>query len=168
MLLIRIIFSLVLFYPVFSHADELTEQKKADIKTLMEMTGSTKIAMQFADTASQNIFHTLKMARPDIPERVLTIFHKELLKLFEEKIHAPDGMMERLIPIYARHFTAAEIKELLAFYNTRVGRKSIETLPMIFKESMAVGQEWGQSLAPEINRRVEDVLKKEGIDFPKK
>jgi hypothetical protein len=41
-------------------------------------------------------------------------------------------------------------------------------VPKIVGESMAIGQTWGQSLGPEINRRVEAILKKEGIEIPRK
>jgi hypothetical protein len=40
--------------------------------------------------------------------------------------------------------------------------------PKIVGESMAIGQAWGQSLGPEINRRVEAILKKEGMEIPRK
>jgi hypothetical protein len=154
--------------PILSHADELTAQKRDDIKTLIVTTGGTNIAVQFGSALSQNLAKTLKAARPDIPERVFTVINKELITLFEERIDAAGGMVERVIPIYDKYFTHSEIRELLAFYQTNIGRKTIDVLPKIVSESMVIGQAWGQSLAPEINRRVEATLKKEGIVIPRK
>jgi uncharacterized protein len=154
--------------PVLSHADELTAQKKEDIRKLIATTGGTKIAVQFAGALTQNLAKTLKAARPDVPERVFTVINSELIALLEERMNTPGGMVDRVIPVYDKHFTHSEIRELLAFYQTNIGRKAIDVLPKIIGESIAIGQAWGQSLGPEINRRVEAILKKEGIEIPRK
>ena len=39
-------------------------------------------------------------------------------------------------PIYARHFTIAELKELTAFYRTAIGAKSIREMPLVMGEFM--------------------------------
>jgi len=154
--------------PILTHADDLTPEKKDDIRKLMVTTGGTRIAVQFAGAVTQGMAKTLKAARPDIPERVFTVLNQELIALFEERMNAPDGMVDRVIPIYDKYFTHSEIKELLAFYQTGVGRKAVDVLPKVVAEAMVAGQIWGQSLGPEINRRVAAVLKKEGIELPRK
>lgn len=159
---------LLMLCPLHSHADELTAQKRDDIKKLMVTTGGTKVAIQFAGAISQNLAKALKAARPDIPERVFTVINGELITLLEERMNAPGGMVDQMIPVYDKYFTHPEIRELLAFYQTNIGRKAIDVLPKIVGESMAIGQTWGQSLGPEINRRVEAILKKENIEIPRK
>lgn len=159
---------LLVLCPTLSHADELTAQKTNDIRKLIVSTGGTKIGVQFAGAVTQNLSTTLRKARPDIPERFFTVLHKELVTLFEERMNAPGGMVERVTPIYAKHFTHPEIKELLAFYQTSIGQKAIDVLPRVVAESMVAGQAWGESLAPEINRRVAATLKREGIELPRK
>jgi hypothetical protein len=52
-------------------------------------------------------------------------------------------------PIYARHFTAAELKELTAFYGTPIGQKALKVLPLVTGEFM-------QALVP----RLEEVQRK--------
>lgn len=144
-------------------ADELTSAKRSDIKRLMEMTGSTNIAKQFAAAISQQMFRTLKAARPDIPDRALAIIDRELLVLFSERLSAPGGLVDEVIPVYDKYFSHAEIQELIAFYQTPVGRKAILVLPKVVNDSMLAGQRWGQSLGPEIQKRVTDALKKDGM-----
>ena len=51
-----------------------------------------------------------------------------------------DELIAEIIPLYARHFTAAEIKQLAAFYKTPVGVKMISTMPKVMNESMQIGQ----------------------------
>jgi len=165
-MLTRLFCLLLLILPISSQADELTQKKREDITKLLVTTGGTKIGVQFANAVTENLSKTLKAARPDIPDRVFTVLNQEMMSLMQEKMNAPGGMIDLVIPIYDKHFTHADIKELLAFYQTRIGRKSIEVLPMVVSESMQVGQSWGQSLGPEIAQRVDAVLKKEGIQMP--
>jgi hypothetical protein len=144
-------------------AEELTNAKRSDIKRLMEMTGSVNVAKQFAAAISQQMFRTLKAARPDIPDRALTIIDRELLALFSERLAAPGGLVDQVIPVYDKYFTHAEIQELIAFYQTPVGRKAILVLPKVVNDSMLAGQRWGQSLNPEIQKRVMEALKRDGV-----
>lgn len=149
-----------------ARADELTPEKRADIRKLTEMTGAGKMAVQFADAMGQSTARTLKAARPDVPERVFAVINDELLALIQERMDTPGGLIDRVIPIYDRYFTHAEIKDLLAFYQTATGRKIVGVMPKVVSESFAAGQDWGKSLAPEIQRRVLATLKREGIEVP--
>lgn len=99
------------------------------------------------------MFQILKAARPDIPNRALTVIETELISLLSEKIPEPGGLLEMTIPIYGKHFTHAEIRELLAFYETPIGKKAVRVLPEALSEGMITGQQWGKKLGPEINER---------------
>jgi hypothetical protein len=157
------VLALSLWYGPPARGDELSPAKAADIKRLLDVTGSAKIGLQFATALSEQMFRNLQAARPDIPDRALTVMQQELIALLSEKIPAPGGLMDQLVPIYATHFTHEEIKELLAFYRTPVGMKAVATLPQVLRESMEVGQRWGQALGPEIQRRVSTALEREGL-----
>ncbi len=129
----------------------------------MDVTGSANIAKQFASASSQQIFQLLKASSPEIPDRALAVMDRELMALFSEKMSAPGGLMDQAIPVYAKYFTHQEIRELLAFYQTPIGKKAILVLPKVVNESMMAGQRWGQSLGPEIEKRVMTALRREGL-----
>jgi uncharacterized protein len=59
-------------------------------------------------------------------------------------------LLNLMVPIYMKHFTEADILELLKFYQTPVGQKLIEKTPVITQESMQVGQEWGMKLSQKV------------------
>jgi uncharacterized protein len=49
-----------------------------------------------------------------------------------------DGKLQAELPsIYARHFDAAELRELKDFYATPLGRKALTSMPAIMNEAMA-------------------------------
>ena len=45
-----------------------------------------------------------------------------------------------MIALYSRHFTADELKQIAAYYRTPVGMKSMQLMPQVMAESMAIGQ----------------------------
>jgi hypothetical protein len=69
------------------------------------------------------------------------------------------------VEIYHRHLDDKEIRGLIAFYETPLGKKLIEVTPAISQESVAAGMAWGQRMAPILNQRITDRLKKEGINI---
>jgi hypothetical protein len=84
-----------------------------------------------------------------------------------EKDYAPrvDELVDMAARIYASHFTEAELKQLLAFYQSPVGRKAIIEEPKALDESMASGGNWGDALADEVVVKIRDEMKKRGHDL---
>jgi hypothetical protein len=52
---------------------------------------------------------------------------------------------------------------MLAFYETPTGKKTIATMPQILNKSMMIGQQWGQSLVPQLVANLERRFEEEGI-----
>lgn len=142
-------------------AEELTPQKRADIEQLLEVTGALKMGTQMSAAVTQQLLQNLRRTRPDIPSAVLDLLPGEVAATFSA--HAPGFIADEIVPIYHRHFTGQEVRELMAFYATPLGRKSLQAMPSMMQESMAAGQRWGQSLAPEIMQRVTDKLRQQGV-----
>lgn len=158
--------SLLLAMPLFAHADELTSSKKADILKLMEITGNDNIPAQIAGAITQNMANGLKQARPEIPQRFYINLDKDLTVFFKEKVNAPGSLMEKTVASYNKYFTQAELKEILAFYQSPTGKKSITNLSLIVNEGMMEARKLTQSLAPDIEQRIKAAFKKEGIALP--
>ena len=70
--------------------------------------------------------------------------------------------VDAVAAIYARNFTAAELKLMTAFYHEPVGQKLIRLLPEITQQSMALGQSFGQAAAGDVQRRMIEELRKRG------
>jgi hypothetical protein len=73
-----------------------------------------------------------------------------------------DVMMDEIARIYANRFSAAELREVAAFYRGPTGQKFVAQLPEIMKDSMAIGQQFGQQFAGELQQRMMDELRKKG------
>ncbi len=144
-------------------AEELTAAKHDDVKSLMEVTGSKNIGRQYAAAMIPQLLKIVKASNSEIPDRALAVIEREVVALLSERMSAPGGLIDLVIPIYDKHFTHQEIRELLAFYQTPIGKKTISVMPMVANESMIAGQRWGQSLGPEIENRLKNALEHEGI-----
>lgn len=140
-------------------ADAMTAQKKADIEKLLDMTGALKMGRQFANALSPQMMQIVKSAHPEIPQKVIDIIPQEIAGVFKDH----EGEMKTmLVELYGKYFSDPEIKQMIAFYATPVGQKSIQAMPSLMRESMLLGQQWGRSLAPEIQQRIAARFKSKG------
>ena len=67
-----------------------------------------------------------------------------------------DEIIEEIVPLYARHFTTDELRQLAVFYKSPVGAKMLATMPQIMSESMQIGQ---KLVAPRIAKQIEAISK---------
>ena len=64
--------------------------------------------------------------------------------------------------LYATHFTGAELKAILAFYQSPVGKKVLSEQPTVVDASMKYAQEWANKLSDQVIAKMRDELKKRG------
>lgn len=69
-----------------------------------------------------------------------------------------DESIERMYPIYAKYYSADEVRQITAFYKTPVGAKTLNVTPQIINESMQAGFSLFQ---PRVNAVMEKTVKKE-------
>ena len=58
-----------------------------------------------------------------------------------------------------------ELNAIVAFYKSPAGVKFIAVQPDIMRQSMTLGQRWGQQIGAEIEQEAREELKKRGIDL---
>ena len=143
-------------------AEQLSAEKKADIEHLLEMTGAASMGKQMAVLTVAQLTQMLRRTHPEIPQKALDVLPAEIGAVFDEHM---DSFKATVIPIYDKYFTGEEIKEMIRFYSTDLGKKTIKVMPSLLGESMQAGRKWGESLGPEIARRVRARLKQEGIEI---
>lgn len=54
-----------------------------------------------------------------------------------------DQMVEEFASLYAERFTAAELKEVSAFYRSGTGAKFISAMPELMQQGAQIGQKYG-------------------------
>ncbi|HVG52261.1 MAG TPA: DUF2059 domain-containing protein [Xanthobacteraceae bacterium] len=71
-------------------------------------------------------------------------------------------LIDGMALIYAQNFTAAELRDITAFYRAPTGQKLLEKLPAIAQQSMFIGQKFGESLMGDLRPRIIEELRKRG------
>jgi uncharacterized protein len=117
--------------------------KEADIRKLLDITGAKALAMQSMDSTLKSIRPLLVSNLPpgEYQEKLIDLF----LEKFRSKANAQQ-LVDLIIPIYDKHLSHEEIKALIQFYETPLGKKTLSALPTIAQESREVGEKWGQAL----------------------
>jgi len=110
---------------------------KESVKKLMERTGSGNLGVQMM----KQMLPSLKKMIPKAPEKFWADMMKEM---------NAEQVVNLVIPVYQKHFSEEDIREINDFYDTAAGQKMIRVLPQIMQESMVIGQQWGQQLARDI------------------
>jgi len=67
--------------------------------------------------------------------------------------------------IYARHFTEAELKDILAFYQSPAGKKLLVEEPKATEESVRFAADWADNLSTDVMARMRAEMKKRGHDL---
>lgn len=144
-------------------ADELTAEKYSDIERFLEVTGSASYLKEFATASKQQLFQGLKSEVPEMPDKALAVMEKEYMAVFTEKLAAPGGLKEQIVHVYDKYYTHQDVRELLAFYQSPIGKKLNRFAPSVFNEVSVAAQRWVQSIRPEFVKRTEAALKREGL-----
>jgi uncharacterized protein len=87
------------------------------------------------------------------------------LKLARDLSGRESEIGDGMAAIYATNFTEQELKDLLTFYKSPLGKKSLEQEPKSIEASLNFMRNWGEDLAQEINERFRDEIKKRGKDL---
>ena len=111
----------------------------------------------------QQIIKVQQAAKPELNnptyERVLMDVGRMLV---EEMVDENSSYMASVIHTYHRHFTANEIRQMLEWQASPVGRKSARVTPMIVQELTELGELYWQSnqegLAERLKKRFREEL----------
>jgi uncharacterized protein len=118
------------------------EARRADIRKMMELTGSGKLGVQVFNQLLTNF----KSNFPQVPGQFWEDFSKEV---------SAEELQERLIPVYEKNFTGEDIRGLIQFYRSPLGQKLTKITPQISHDAMEIGSQWGQEIGNRLLKKLE-------------
>jgi hypothetical protein len=125
----------------------LTPQKIADIKKLLDVTGSSKLGQEVI----HQVIGEFKKISPNVPDSFWEKASKEA---------NPSDLEKITISIYDKYLSDDDIKGLVAFYQSPLGQKVVKVMPQISRESMAAARQWGIQFV----EKIESDLKAQGYE----
>lgn len=127
----------------------MSTQAAEPVYELMDLVGSKDQMEQISD----QMVTVITSANPALAP------HKDIIADWSNKYFTWDAMKEDMAVIYRKHFTDAEIKKLIEFYQTPVGKKAIEVMPQLFQEGSQIGMKIGQEHQAELQEALEKAQK---------
>lgn len=138
--------------------------KEAAIRQLIDLTGAKALASQMMDEMQKNLKPVMANALP------AGDYREKLIDLFFEKFRSKADLQKLIdlaVPLYDKYLSEEEIKGLIQFYSTPLGRKTLSVLPKLMGEVQSEGTKWGQDLGrqcmtevlsehPELRKALED------------
>lgn len=119
--------------------DELNDEQLA--RKLMEVTGAGNLGVQLMDSMLDGF---RKM--PNVSPAFLDEFRKRA---------KPEDLVDRIVPVYLKHYDRATMLAALRFYESDAGKTMISKLPAVTAESTEVGRAWGKDLATDVLRSMQ-------------
>jgi hypothetical protein len=136
------LFTLVLSCMLTAQAAEREPAQIQDIRKFLKLTNVAELS--FADIKTN--IELQSRANPDVPAE----FWKELT----EKLK-PQEFVERMVPIYANHFSHAEIKSWIAFFESPHGQSFLKSQVVVLKECSEAGQAYVEEVAAPLFKKLE-------------
>jgi TonB family protein len=139
-------------------APALDPALQADIHKLLDEAGLMQLVRQQIDAASQPMVELMKQ-NPNLTPQ----FVDELMRRVKEKLAGPD-IEEIAVQTYAKFFTRDDIRQLLAYQESPIGRKARDVMPQMLaelnKEMRQYGENAGREAAIELANEHPEYLKK--------
>ncbi len=129
------VFVFLFFIAVNTNAQ--TDTKEKLVKEMLELSGANKMALK----SMEIMVASYKKHMETVPQEFWDEFIKEA---------NTEELVNMLAPIYAKHYTESDLKELIAFYKSPIGQKLVEKLPLISQESFTIGEAWGKKLGEKV------------------
>lgn len=149
-----------------AHADELTATKRAQIKTLLELTGVKAIPEQIANNTIQSWVPGVRQLDPKFPDKGFTIARDAFVSALNAKADAAGGLVDQVTIVYHNAFSAAEVADLVKFYQSPLGKKMLSSQSKVNAETFQTAMKWADSLSADVEQRIDAALKKEGLKLP--
>jgi len=133
-----------------SHAEQ--RSSKESVEKLMELTEVSKMIDAIQGQIG-NMFNGMSK-QMGISEKEKPAFDKYMIKVgaLMEKDMNWKSIKEPMIEIYIKHFTEEEVKGLINFYQSDLGKSMTKKMPLIMQDSMLISQTLMKDFMPKIQK----------------
>ncbi len=154
--------------------DGISAEKKSLINELLTVTEATKNSEAIMNAMSAQvqkdmleIFSQMISTDTSIPAAQRPLVQqlvaesaqrsaRRFKELFNQRINYAQMVEEVSYQVYDKYYTTEELKDLVAFYRTPTGQKTIKVMPQLFSESMSLTSARLMPLVQPLMREVMD------------
>lgn len=118
----------ILAFLFVAHFAAAQDSFKTDVMKVIELSGAAG---------------PMQMAKEQIMQNIPLTKRADFSKDFDASLPA---LYEKLAKVYMETYTPEDLKAMLKFYESPVGKKIAASTGELYKKSTAAGAEWGQDL----------------------
>jgi hypothetical protein len=134
---------------------ELPPERMALAMKLVELSGTTRIFDTILPDIAEESKTNFIRANPQMQLGIIAVVDRVALTLVSRR---PE-LNQYLAKVWASGFSDEEMQEMVDFYSTETGKKFSLALPQVLAVQTAAAQEWGKSVAAELNQKVQEELR---------
>jgi hypothetical protein len=149
--------ALVAFAPA-AHSQQPSAAAMATAKELIASTGSAAVFNPLIAGVVEQAKLLFLQQNPALANDLNEIANQMRTDLAPRFVDLTDEMAR----LYATHFTDQELKAILVFYQSPVGKKLLAQQPTVVDDSMRFAQDWANKLSDQVIAKMREELKKRG------
>jgi hypothetical protein len=159
--MVLVVLASVLFI-VPARAEQNAEALKI-ARQIMDAAHVSTFGDQMMTTMMKVLTNSLAASNPGKAKEIDEILNQIVVPEFRKSL--PD-LMEQSAQTYADNFSVDELKQLLAFYNSDIGKKLIERQPAMLRQQLLIGQLFSQSIMGRVRDKIVKALQEKGLQKP--
>lgn len=141
------------------HARALEPEKRELIDQMLEFSEVGSVVNYMASALTIQMFEALKKKHDNIDQAVAGIIYAEAQTIMREEYVLNNRLNEIFYSLYDEAFSTKELEEMVAFFSTDIGRKTLLTLPIISQKSQEQAKLHARAIGPNIQQRIMNKLK---------
>jgi hypothetical protein len=142
--------AVALCLPAMTRADDASHRKAAD--TLLSMMNMDSVLGQAID----------QMLQMQVKQNPAIAPYEQEMKNFLTKYMSWASLKEDMTKLYVQEFTESELNELTKFYQSPLGKKTLQKMPGLMAKGAEIGQRKVQEHLPELQASIAEKEKAKG------
>lgn len=148
----------VLMVTLLSAQAQAANTSSANAERLLELTHAERLAIPVYIQVQQMFAKGFEEAHaPSSKQAVLESYQAKANTILDRAI-GWEQLKPNLIKLYADEFTEEELKQMVNFYQSDIGRKMLAKLPELNHRSAQMAQVRLEEVAPEVNKLLDNMV----------
>jgi hypothetical protein len=140
---------------LFMVAPAAADEREALARQFAEQVGAAELASTMIASMTPLLREQIHSNVPQLTDEQLD----EVVGILTSEFRAAEGeLTDLIVTLYATEFTEAELTAAIEFYQTDLGQMMLERMPSLMERSVALGQNWGATVAQRALPRVQEYL----------
>lgn len=144
---------IVFFYSTVQ-ARVISAEKRELIDQIIQQTGTAKVLPLMTNQLTNEILKLLQKKDVKIDKNLIALVQKEAKTVMYEEFVLSNKFNEIFYELYDEYFTAAQLKDIVTFYDSSAGAKLLTAMPEISRRSMTLAQEHSQGIGLKVQQRL--------------